>query len=249
MKINILITGASSGLGRELALRYDLQENRLFLLARREDKLKETQSLFKNATVEIYVVDVGDYKAIDTLINSILHENRLDLVVANAGISVGHHNGITPIDDFVRVININLISIHNLLIPIIDAMRKQKSGKIVLISSMASYVTMPSSIAYSVSKRALSAYAEGLRNQLIKDNIKIINIKPGFIESEITAKNDFKMPFFMKTQKGVDRIYNAIEKNIYEYAFPFRFFIIVKTISLMPRVIKDYFIQKAHFKK
>ena len=192
---------------------------------------------------------MSDFEATNSVVNTILHKNRLDLVVANAGISVGHHNGITPIEDFMKVMNINLISIHNLLIPIIESMRESQSGKIVLISSMASYVTMPSSIAYSVSKRALSAYAEGLRNQLFHENIKVINIKPGFIQSEITAKNDFKMPFFMKTHEGVNRIYNAIEKDKYEYAFPLRFLIIVKSISLMPRAFKDYLIQKAHFKK
>ena len=199
--------------------------------------------------METFVVDVTDFEKTTTIVKTILHENSLDLVVANAGVSVGHHNEITPIEDFSRVINTNLVSIHNLLIPIIEAMQKQQSGKIALISSMASYVTMPSSIAYSVSKRALSAYAEGLRNQFKKANIKVINIKPGFIASEITAKNDFKMPFFLETSKGVDRIYYAIENDKYEYAFPKRFWIIVKTISLLPRGLKDYLIQKAHFKK
>ena len=128
-------------------------------------------------------------------------------------------------------------------------MQKQQAGKIVVISSLASIVSMPSSIAYSSSKRALNSYTEGLRNLLSKDNITVINIQPGFIESEMTAKNSFKMPFFMSNEKGVNRIIYAIDKNKKEYKFPKRFYIFIKLISILPLFLKDKIITKLSPKK
>ena len=128
-------------------------------------------------------------------------------------------------------------------------MIEKRDGKIVFISSLASIVSMPTSIAYSTTKRAINSYAEGLRNLLIKDNIKVINILPGFIQSEMTDKNNFKMPFFMELEKGVNKIYKAIENNKKEYSFPLQFSIFVKLISILPINLKDKIIQFVNFKK
>jgi short-subunit dehydrogenase len=171
------------------------------------------------------------------------------MVIANAGISLGHSSGFSGFDDFKRVIDINFTSIHALLSPIVPKMQLQKSGKIVLISSLASVVAMPSSIAYSASKRAINSYAESIRNLLSKDNIEVVNILPGFIQSEMTDKNDFNMPFFMSNDKGVSRIIHAIENSKKEYKFPKRFFAIIKAVSILPISIKDKIIQTIHEKK
>ena len=123
-------------------------------------------------------------------------------------------------------------------------MKKKRDGKIVVISSLASFVASPTSLAYSSSKRALNSYTESLRNQLYPYNIKVINIQPGFIESEMTAKNRFKMPFFMSLKEGVDKIEWGIAKNKSEYSFPFLFATVVKFISILPNFIKDRVLRK-----
>ena len=173
----------------------------------------------------------------------------LDLVIANAGISLGHNSGFSEFEGFKKLIDINFTSIHALLTPIIPKMQQQKSGKIVLISSLASIVAMPSSIAYSASKRALNSYAEGLRNLLAKDGIEVINILPGFIQSEMTDKNEFKMPFFLSNEQGVKRVIYAIENSKKEYKFPRRFFMLIKFVSILPIIYKDKIIQLLHNKK
>lgn len=247
--MNIIITGASSGIGEEIAKHYANSNNKLFLIARREDKLEYLKSELQ-CEVEIFCVDVGDFEKLQSTIKAIISKvEKIDMVIANAGVSLGHNDILSNFNDFKKLIDINFVSIHALLEPIIPTMQKHRRGKIVLISSLASIITMPSSIAYSTSKRAINAYAEGLRNLLLKDNIQVINILPGFIKSEMTAKNNFKMPFLLDTKCGVKKIIYAIENNKKEYKFPKRFFIIIKLISMLPNSFKDKIIQSIHKNK
>jgi len=162
------------------------------------------------------------------------------MVIANAGISYPHSKEFMEFEDFKHTIDVNFISVHALLENIVPQMKQNKRGKIVIISSLAGFVASPTSLAYSASKRALNSYAEALRNQLAPFNIKVINIQPGFIESEMTAKNKFHMPFKLTLKEGVDEIQKAIAKNKKEYAFPFVFATAVKFLSILPNNIKDF---------
>lgn len=161
------------------------------------------------------------------------------MVVLNAGISLGHSSDITPIADFKKLYDVNLLANHAILEILLPKFKAQQSGKIVFISSLASLFSLPSSKAYSSSKRALNAYAEAIRYKYKKDNIKVINILPGFIKSELTDKNEFKMPFFLSTEDGVKRIKYAIEKEKRIYAFPFRFYLIISLVNLLPHFLRE----------
>jgi short-subunit dehydrogenase len=143
----------------------------------------------------------------------------------------------------------NFLSIHALLEPIIPKLKAQKSGEIVFISSLASLFTMPTSIAYSSSKRALNAYAEGLHYQLKPPATTVMTIMPGFIDSEMTQKNRFKMPFLLTTQEGIARIVHAIERKRIRYAFPFRFYLMIRIVSLFPQSLRDKIVNFTNFKK
>lgn len=105
---------------------------------------------------------------------------------------------------------------------------------------------MPSSKVYSSSKRALNAYAEGIRYKYAKENIKVINILPGFIKSELTDKNDFNMPFLLETEDGVKRIVKAIEKEKRVYAFPMRFYLIIRLLNLLPSFLREKIVNLLH---
>ena len=236
--MKILITGASSGLGAELARQYATPENTLILLARREDKLFALHSeLFEKCkSIEIIVADVTEFKNLQEKIKKI---GTIDMVILNAGISIGHSLEITPFNDFKRLYDVNLLANHAILEVLLPKFIEQKSGKIVFISSLASLISMPSAKAYSSSKRALNAYAESLRYKYKIDGIKVINILPGFIKSELTDKNDFNMPFLLSTEDGVFKIKTAIEKNKRFYAFPLRFYLIIKTLNLLPQFLRD----------
>ena len=236
--MKILITGASSGIGEALARLYATKDNELFLLARREERLQELQNELAPLTkkTEIIVCDVADFDKLQRKIRELLD---VDMVVLNAGISLGHSLEITPFTEFKKLYDVNVLSNHAILEVLLPKFLEKKSGKIVFISSLASLLSMPSSKVYSSSKRALNAYAEGLRYKYKNDGIKVINILPGFIKSEMTDKNSFKMPFFLSTEAGAKRIYDAIEKEKRFYPFPLRFYCIIKLLNLLPQFLRD----------
>ena len=248
--MRIIITGASSGLGEALALRYANTENQLVLIARREDRLKsvEERCRAQGAKVETIIADVNDFARMRE-IGKELAKNQIDRVILNAGISVGHSSDVTPFEDFERLFKTNFLSVHALLEPMMPKLIEQKNGEIVFISSLASLLTMPTSTAYSSSKRALNAYAEGLHYQLKPYSINVITIMPGFIDSEMTQKNKFDMPFFLSTEEGVNRIAHAIERKKIRYAFPFRFYLMIKIVLWLPQSLRDKIVHFLNFKK
>lgn len=236
--MKILITGASSGIGAELARVYAKTDNELILLARRKERLQilqEELSLYAKS-VEIIVVDVTEFDELQEKIKLI---GTLDMVILNAGISIGHSMDITPFKDFKKLYDVNLLSNHAILEILLPHFKAQKHGKIVFISSLASLISMPSSKAYSSSKRALNAYAEGIRYKFKKDGIKVINVLPGFIKSELTDKNSFHMPFLLSTKDGVRKIVKAIENNKCFYPFPLRFYLIISFLKVLPQYLRD----------
>ena len=163
----------------------------------------------------------------------------IDMVILNAGISIGHSEELTSFKDFKKLYDVNVLSNHAILEVLLPKFQEQGSGKIVFISSLASLISMPTSKGYSSSKRAINAYAEGLRYKYNKYGINVINILPGFIKSEMTDKNEFNMPFLLETKDGVKRIIKAIEKNKRVYAFPLRFYLIISSINLLPKFLRE----------
>ena len=231
--MRILITGASSGLGEELARQYATKENDLILLARREDKLFKLRSeLFESTkSIEIIVADVTLFEPLQEKIKKI---GAVDIAILNAGVSLGPKDGIPTIESFKKLYDVNVLSNHAILEVLLPRLVAQGSGKIVFMSSLASLFTMPGSEVYSSSKRALNAYADGIRHQYASDGLKVITILPGFIKSEMTDKNDFNMPFMVDLKTGVSRIKKAIDKSKETYAFPSRFYFIIRFLSLLP---------------
>lgn len=236
--MKILITGASSGIGEELSRQYAKSDNELILLARREDRLKKLQSelLPQTKSVEIIVTDVTEF---DTLQDKVKAIGSVDMVILNAGISIGHSHEITPFKEFKNLYDVNVLANHAILEILLPRFKAQKSGKIVFISSLSSLISMPSAKVYSSSKRALNAYAEGIRYKYKNDGIKVINILPGFIKSELTDKNSFYMPFLLSTQAGAKKILKAIKKEKRFYAFPLRFYLIILLLNSLPQFLRD----------
>lgn len=236
--MKILITGASSGLGAELARQYASPNVELVLLARRENLLQNLKNSLqtKCKSVELIVVDVRDFALLQEKIRAL---GWVDMVILNAGVSLGHSNKVPSIAEFKNLYDVNVLSNHAILEILLPLFREKKAGKIVFISSLASLFSMPSSKVYSSSKRALNAYAEGVRYKYKKYGIKVVTILPGFIKSELTDKNDFNMPLILSTQDGVRKIKNAIEKGKEFYAFPLSFYLIISALNLLPTFLRD----------
>ena len=241
--MKILITGASSGLGAELARQYAKERHELVLLARRQERLetlcRELQPL--GATTSFIVADLRDFQGLQKKIQTV---QNIDMLILNAGISLGHSDAIPTIEQFAELYDVNVLANHAILEVLLPQMKERKQGRVVFISSLASLFSMPSSKVYSSSKRALNAYAEGVAYKYAPYGIDVNIILPGFIKSELTDKNEFHMPFFMETKEGVKRIKKAIEKNKKFYPFPKRFYYLIQFLRFLPRSVRHYLVER-----
>ncbi len=237
--MKILITGASSGLGVEFARQYAASDVELILLARRKERLEHLKNELKTQckSVTVIPVDVTDFSLLQEKIDQ---TGVVDLVILNAGISLGHASDTIPtIKAFQNLYNVNVLANHAILEVLLPKMQAQKSGHIVFISSLSSLFTLPSAKVYASSKRALNAYAEGVRYKYAKDGLHVSILLPGFIKSELTDKNDFTMPFLLETKEGVRRMKKTIDKRKKVYAFPLRFYLIIRLMQLLPSALRQ----------
>jgi len=237
--LNVIITGASRGIGRELVKRYLDKADKIYAIAKDEKRLSELKSVYGEKIIPV-ALDLANLQEVAKFASSV---EKVDEIIFNAAISLPHVNGFTPFEEFKKTFDVNFLSIHAMLEPLIEKIKDSK-GKIVLISSLASLAAAPASMPYSASKRALNSYAQSLRNLLAPHGVKVINILPGFIDTDMTKKNDFYMPFLMSLEEGVDRIVYAIENNKKEYAFPKRFYYLIKLFNLLPIDLQDRLLQK-----
>lgn len=239
---NILITGASSGLGEEFAYQYAAAGVKLFLCGRDAARLDQVAASCRTKGAEAFakVLDVTDRAAMSAWIGEISAEVGLDLVIANAGISGGFSGQeIEDITKDYQIFDTNLSGVLNTIYPALPDMVAKKSGHIVLISSLAGYVPMPSAPAYSASKAAVRFYGEALRTKLSAFNVQVTVICPGFIVSRMTDANDFQMPFLLETKDAVSRMIREIEQKNPRFSFPWQMSITLKLLALLPTALSS----------
>jgi len=238
---NILITGASSGIGRALAISYSNAGINLFLCARNEEKLLNTKRLCEELKAKVYIkiLDVTNYQDCFEWINEITKNYQIDLVIANAGISAGTAGGVESFQQIKQIFDTNLYGVLNIIDPIIKHMKDKKSGQIAIISSLAGFRGLPSSPAYSASKSAVRVYGEGLRGNLAEFGIKVNVICPGYIKTPMTAVNNFYMPFIMEAEEAVKIIKNKLSKNKSRISFPFLLYFIIWFLTAISTTITD----------
>jgi len=225
--LKILITGASRGIGRSLGEYYKDKGYEVYGIARDEEKLKKVCDY-------AFKCDLSNLDEVSE-VSKKLSDVKFDIIVLNAGISTPHSRDFPPIDAFKKVIDVNLLSIHTLLEHI-----DFKNSKLVFISSLASLLGAPTSLAYSASKRALNSYAESLYFA----GIDVRLILPGFIKTDMTKNHTFYMPFLMDLDKATERIVKIIEKDRFFNPFPLRFYYIIKLFTLLPDNFKRKILKK-----
>ncbi|MCF8473667.1 MAG: SDR family NAD(P)-dependent oxidoreductase [Emcibacter sp.] len=219
---SILITGASSGLGACLAQSYAAKDITLFLSGRNEERLKHIQSycISKGAQVHIGLIDVTDETAMNEWIIACDAITPLDLVVANAGISLSFRPKTDLSTHTKQIFDINVYGVFNTIHPALNIMKDRGYGQIAIISSLAGYHGLPTAPAYSTSKVCIKAYGEALRGLYAKHGIEINVVCPGFVKSAMTATNKFPMPFLMETDQAVKILRRGLEKNQARISFP-----------------------------
>lgn len=243
---NILITGASSGIGEALAFHYSQNGvKNLFICGRNEERLlevtKKCQELGANVTAK--VLDVTNREATKSWIEACENIAPLNLVIANAGVATLQE---TP-ENIFNTFNVNVNGVLNTVLPIVEIYknRKETSNKsIAIVASIAGYHGLPSCPAYSASKACVKAYGEALRGSLKADGIKVSVICPGFIRSRITDKNTCSMPFFMEAPQAAEIIVTRLEKNIGLIAFPWPIRFVTWLMSILPNKLSDFIYEK-----
>ncbi|AOP36217.1 3-ketoacyl-ACP reductase [Leptospira tipperaryensis] len=221
---NVLITGASSGIGKELARIYAEAGANVALTARRKDSLKKIADDLKAKGAKGKIVfaslDVADYEQNFKVIPKLVKElGGLDLIILNAGISTSASFGGRSFEADRKVIETNLIGAMAGVEAVLPAFQKQKSGQIVGISSVASFRGLPGSASYSSSKAGLSTYMEALRGEVKRYGILVTVIHPGFIDTPINNQMKSR-PFVIPVEKGAQKIYKRIENKVLSATVP-----------------------------
>ncbi len=248
---SILITGASSGIGRQLAIEYANKDTTLFLAARNKERLLETSKICteKGSKVITKDLDITNKEELKKWILACDKIKNIDLVIANAGISAGtsscdYTKNSDKNNQVYKIYNTNIFGVLNTIEPLIPEMIKRKSGQIVLMSSMSSFIGMSSCPAYSSSKACITSYGEALRGYLKQHNIGVSIICPGFIKTPLTDKNNFKMPLLMSVEKAAKKMKIKISKNKGMIAFPITIYILLKIVRFLPFSITNLIFSK-----
>lgn len=239
---NILITGASSGIGAALAIYYaDHGAATLFLCGRNKERLENVaeKCRYRGAYVETKILNVTDEQAMAAWIKECEEKAPLNLVFANAGVSTGEETK----ENIYNTFNTNVFGVLNTITPIIDIYKKRKDGtpkSIAITASIAGYHGLPACPSYSATKACVKAYGEALRENLKKEGIHLSVICPGFVRSRITDKNNCPMPFFMEAEKAAAIIAKRVERNVGLIAFPFLMRLAVYLLSILPNAISGF---------
>ncbi len=248
----VMITGASSGIGRGVALEVASRGAHLGLLARREELLNEIVGEAKKRNVKAVAAaaDVRDVKRVREAADRFRRElGPIDILIANAGIGTADHaTRLTP-EHAANVMGINVLGAVNSVAAVLPEMVERKQGRLVAISSLAAYRGLAKSAAYCASKAALSSYFESLRIDLRHTGVGVTIIHPGFIKTDLTAGRNAKMPYLMELDDAVKKIVSAIEREKKSYAFPWKLATIVRATMLMPPAMYDWIAERNSFRE
>lgn len=239
----VFITGASSGIGQALAWRYYLAGYSLALVARRSAEMQAwvVQQNISADRYKIYSADVSDMDSIVSTGQLCLQSQGVpDVVIANAGISVGMDSAVrSDLDVMARTFATNNLGLAATFHPFIDAMVQRGSGALVGIGSVAGIRGLPGHGAYCASKAAVINYCESLRGEMRSSGIRVVTICPGYIDTPLTQKNRYSMPFLMQPQDFADRAYDAIAAGDSYRVIPWQMGWVAKLLRLAPNALFD----------
>jgi short-subunit dehydrogenase len=235
----ITITGASSGLGAALARAYAASGVTLYLTGRDTGRLEDiaNECRVKGAKVECLTCDITDAKKIASWLTQIDRHTPVDMVIANAGVSAGTLGG----EDVTQVRTLfatNINGVINTVHPLLALMCTRRRGQIVIISSMAGLLPLPSSPAYSASKAAVMTYGDALRGVLMKDRVGVTVVTPGYIKTPMTAVNQFPMPGLVSAEKAAQLIKQRLVNNPARIIFPRWLYYGIRCINMLPLSVR-----------
>jgi short-subunit dehydrogenase len=244
---SVLITGASSGIGRSVAAKLAGEDCKIAILSRSTAKLEEFAAEYSRNTNRILPLpcDITKKEDVFSAFHKVIDEfGGVDIAILNAGTSHRIH-----VEDFSsekgeEIINVNLTAKIYFLEKLIPYFIQKGNGIIVGVSSLADTRGFPRSASYNASKAGLSKLLESLRIELHDYGIKVITVRPGFVKTPMTDKNEFYMPMLMKVDKAAEIIVDGIKKEKRKIQFPLPLVIGTFIIRLMPDALFEYMTRK-----
>ena len=251
MTQTVVITGASSGIGRSLALEYARNGARLGLLSIDHDALAEAAEKCRvlGAIVRTAVIDVTARAQLAAWLDEFDHDMPVDILIANAGVLAGPSAGapIEPAEASQALMNTNVIGVLNTVHPLLPRMLARQRGHIALMSSIAGFVPLPQLPSYSASKAAVLSYGLALRASLRLHGVAVSAICPGFVATPMTRQICGWTPFQISADDAARRIYRGIERNSAIITFPWYFAWAMRVGGILPDVLRRYTISSAGF--
>lgn len=236
---SVLVTGASSGIGAELAEELARRGYAVWLAARRLDRLESVVARIveQGGIAHAVVIDVANAVACAAAVRKVDDDAAgLDVVVANAGVAgddISAWSGDS--DEAAAVVATNLTGALSTLMPLLPRMKERRRGHLVGISSLAAEVTLPLGAVYGASKAALSFWLDSVAPELARHGVAVTVVHLGFVRSEMTAKNRFPMPWLQETTTSVVRIADAIEERRAWLRFPWPLALLTRVSAWLPR--------------
>jgi len=237
------ITGGGTGIGKALALALDKQGWQVIISGRTEQKLQAVIELGQK--IAYLVLDVTDREQSRQVFNTLYEKYGLpDVVVLNAGDYTP-----MPVDEFnldliYKLNQVNYLGVMNGLASILPLMKARKSGQILLMASVAGYRGLPDAAPYGATKAALINFCEAMYIPLKKEGVLLRIINPGFVTTQLTAKNTFKMPAEITSTEAAGRIVKSLASESFEITFPKRFTYILKILRILPYRLYFFFTSK-----
>ncbi len=247
----ILLTGASSGIGKAILVELSKYDCTVITLARRLDVLLALKNESRNNPARIYAFqcDVSDKINVTTVFGEILKQfPRIDAAILDAGVAFRN-----PIEEFditiaEKTINTNVLGLIYCVSQLLPMFMSQKSGLLIGVSSLADERGFPKSGLYNASKAAATKFLEGIRIELMSYGVKVLTVKPGFVETPMTAQNESKMPLLWSPEKAAKYICAKIQKEKRIIAFPFLMHMSILLLRIMPPKLFDI-LAGGHYKE
>jgi short-subunit dehydrogenase len=235
---SLVITGASAGLGRAVALIYAAEGRTLGLLGRDAQRLEAVAALCRarGARVETGLFDLCDGRSCQDFIRAFDAAHPIDLLIVNAGIFSGHHadRDMEDSSEIVAMLRTNLEAAVLTIAAALPQMRARRSGRIAIIGSLAALQPLADSPAYSASKAGLMAYGEALREWLLPDAVAVSLVYPGHIATDHTERHVGALPLIMAADAAAARIKRGLDRGQSLIAFPRRLLWLIRAGRLVP---------------
>jgi short-subunit dehydrogenase len=240
----IWITGASSGIGRALAIKFANEGWIVAASARRENLLKELNKI--NENIYAFPLDVTNIEQCKTVFKNIIEKFKdVEISIFGTGIHDPKSEKEFNLEKIRKIMEVNYFGTMNSINSVCSFYNKKKSGQISIISSVAGYRGLPAAGAYCASKSALTSFAESLHFEMKRKNVRVTLVSPGFIKTPMTDQNDFPMPMIKSPEFAAEKIYNGlVTKKNFEIHFPKAFTYIMKLLRILPNGIYFKIVEK-----